>query len=466
MQVPILSGVYADSASDLRASYPVNLAPVALQSGISAGFLRPAQGIVQDATGQGVDRGGIEWRGICYRVSGTKLIRINPDWSVVVIGDVGGTGSVSMDYSFDRLAIASGGKLYYYDGAMLTEVTDPDLGLVLDVTWLDGYFLTTDGEFIVQTELSDPAAVDPLKYGSSEVDPDPVVRVMKLRGELIAANRHTIEFFTNIGGAGFAFQRVEGAQIQKGAVGTHAACIFSDGVAFLGSGRNEPPGIHLGANGGSTKISTEEIDRTLARYTEAQLSAAVVESIEHNGRALLITHLPDRALVFDATATKATGERVWYTLTTAADGFAQYLARYPVWCYDRWIVGDPTSTKLGHLTDDLSSHWGQVVRWEFGTQVAYNEAAGAVVHRIELIALTGHVAVGESPQISMAYSTDGETWSVDRPISAGKQGQRAKRLVWLQCGFMRTWRIHRFRGDSRSHLTVARLEAQFEALVY
>lgn len=464
MQIPILNGVYADTAANLRASYPVNLEPVAAQSGISAGYLRPALGIVQAGTAQGADRGAITWRGVCYRISGTKLVRINADWGVTVIGDVGGAGTVTMDYGFDRMAIASGGKLFYYDGNALTEVTDPDMGTVLDVVWIDGYFITTDGEFLVQTELNNPEAVDPFKYGSSEIDPDPVVRVLKLRGELIAVNTNTIEFFANIGGAGFAFQRVEGAQIQKGAVGTHAACIFADSVAFVGGGRNEPPGVHLGANGGSQKISTVEIDRILAGYTTDQLSAVEIESFENAGRLHLRVHLPDRTLVFDATTTRAVGEPVWFTLTSAQDGFEQYLARHPVWCFDRWIVGDPSSTKIGYLTESVSTHWGEVVRWEFGTMVVYNEGAGAIVQRLELVAMTGNVQT--NALVAMQYSTDGETWSALRSIASGAVGERAKRLVWLRCGLMRQWRIHRFHGDSNAHISIARLDAQFEALVY
>jgi hypothetical protein len=69
------------------------------------------------------------------------------------------------------------------------QVTDPDLGVVLDVVWVDGYFMTTDGEFLVVTELTDPTQVNPLKYGSSEVDPDPVVALLKLRNEVYASEQ-------------------------------------------------------------------------------------------------------------------------------------------------------------------------------------------------------------------------------------------------------------------------------------
>jgi len=258
MQIPILNGIYAGSEPELRTSYPVNMVPVPKQSGISNGFLRPADGLVSNGTGPGVDRGGINWNGICYRVMGTKLVTVASNGVVTVLGDVGGPTNtlVSFDYSFDRLAIASGGRLYYWNGS-LTQVSDPDLGTVLDVVWVDGYFMTTNGTSLVITELADPTQVNPLKYGSSEADPDPVVALVKLRNEVYALNRNTIEVFDNIGGDFFPFQRIDGAQIQKGVVGTFACCVFVETIAFLGSGRNEEPGIYLGANATANKISTQ-----------------------------------------------------------------------------------------------------------------------------------------------------------------------------------------------------------------
>jgi hypothetical protein len=144
-----------------------------------------------------------------------------------------------MDYSFDRLAIASSGVLYYLFGGVLSKVTDPDLGTVNDVLWIDGYFLTTDGTSIVQTELLDPASVNPLKYGSSEADPDKVVALIKLRNELYVLNRHSIEVFQNVGGSLFAFARVPGALTPKGCIGTFACSLYLGSIAFLGSARNE-----------------------------------------------------------------------------------------------------------------------------------------------------------------------------------------------------------------------------------
>ena len=467
MQIQILNGIYTDNGPDLRTSYPVNMVPVPKQSGISAGFLRPGDGIVANGTGPGIDRGGINWNGVCYRVMGTKLVTVASNGAVTVLGDVGGPVNtlVTFDYSFDRLAIASGGRLYYWNGA-LTQVTDPDLGVVLDVVWVDGYFMTTDGTSLVVTELADPLAVNPLKYGSSEVDPDPVVALLKLRNEIYALNRNTIEVFDNVGGDFFPFQRVDGAQIQKGVIGTFGCCVFMEMIAFLGSGRNEAPGIYMGANATAQKISTQEIDELLLDYTEAQLATVKLEARNDKAHEHLYVHLPDKTLVYDAAASAALQQQVWFTLSTSQVGFSQYRARNLVWAYDKWLIGDPQSSNIGYLVDNISSHWGQIVRWEFGTLIVYNESNGAIFNELELVSLTGSVALGIDPIITTSYSLDGKAWSQDLGIRVGTTGNSQKRLAWFQQGHMRNWRIQRFRGDSQAHLSFIRLEAQIEPLAF
>lgn len=462
-QIPVINGIYAKGA-DFRTSYPVNMVPVPVQHGISNGYLRPADGLIQRATGPGKSRGAIVWNGACYRVMGTKLCKVEGS-TVTELGDVGGDGLCSFAYSFDRLAITSGGNLYYYDGSSLSQVTDEDLGIALDVAWIDGYFVTVDGEFAVVTELSDPTKVNPLKYGSSEVDPDPVIACKVNRNELYLVNRHTIEVFANVGGDFFPFQRINGAHIQKGACGIKAVTVFADSLAFVGSGRNEAPAVYMGDNGQTVKISTREIDLYLSTLTDAQLALIELEALTFGGHKHLYVHCHDRTFVYDASATVYLEEPIWFNLTSASDGFSQYLGRHFVWLNGEWLVGDPTSGKVGYTSQETGSHWGQTVRHELQTMIVYGEAGGGIFHRLELVCLTGGVAVGVDPQIATSYSTNGETWSMPKWTRAGSRGQLAKRITWMQQGLMNKWRVQRFQWSSDAHLTVARLEAEIEPLM-
>ena len=132
MKIAILKGIYASNVADFVQSPPVNREPVIMETGLSSGYLRPAPGIVGMATLEGPDRGGINWNGTCYRVVGTKLVTVGLGGGTAVLGDVGSGGQCWFDYSFDRLAIGSGGRLYYWNGATLSQVTDPDLGVALE----------------------------------------------------------------------------------------------------------------------------------------------------------------------------------------------------------------------------------------------------------------------------------------------------------------------------------------------
>jgi hypothetical protein len=114
---------------------------------------------------------------------------------------------------------------------------------------------------------------------------------------------------------------------------------------------------------------------------------------------------------------------------------------------------------------DIGSHWGEQVYWQFGTLIIYADGKGALMLQLELVSLTGSVALGTNPQISTSYSVNGLSYSQERSISVGTIGSN-KRLSWFQQGHMRNFRIQRFRGNSDAHVSFVRLEAEIEALAY
>ena len=106
MNIPILSGIYTTMAGDFKSVYPMNLVPVPKQSGVSDSYLKTADGIIRLGTDSlsGIDRGGINWKGILYRVIGASLIRVDDGGEITVLGNVGSGGRCSFDYGFDKLS--------------------------------------------------------------------------------------------------------------------------------------------------------------------------------------------------------------------------------------------------------------------------------------------------------------------------------------------------------------------------
>lgn len=458
--IPLLGGVVGTSEAEFIESLPVNLEALIVDSNIAKGQFRAAAGATEFASGPGNDRGGIVWNSQHYRVMGTKLVTVSSGGAIAILGDVGGSGPVQMDYSFDRLAINSGEKLFYWTGSVLQEVTDPDLGPVIDMLWIDGYFMTTDGTNVVVTELSDPTAVDPLKYGSAEEDPDACTGLIKFAEEAYVMGLHTIQVFRNVGGNGFPFATILGATIPFGCVGPRAKCLYGPSFAFVGSTRDQALGVYIAGNGNATKISNRIIDDLLAK--EADPSAIVCEAVQSKDEERLLVHLENETLVYLLTASANAGENVWYR---AQSGIGQqYRLRYAVEVGGKYIVGDTRSEKLGILDYTVATHFGEVAQWQFETGMLYNESLGAIVHQAELVGLPGRQPFGASTKIFLSLSTDGQFWGQERALSIGASGARNRRLAWRPHVRFGNYLGLRFRGYGPGLPGFARLEGTFEAL--
>jgi hypothetical protein len=466
MRVPLLQGAYADSSAAFHTSYPVNLEPTLVQSGLSEGYISDVPGVTQIGTGPGADRGGINWNGVCYRVMGSKLVSVAADGTVVVLGDVGNNGlPVSLDYSFDRLVIWSNLNQFYYQTTtgLVTQVTDPDLGSPIAGLWIDSYFMSTDGENLVVTELNDPYSVDPLKYGSAEADPDPVVALAKVRGEVYALGTNTIQNFQDLGGTGFPFTNNPGGLIPRGVVGTHAWAYFLETFAFVGSGRGEALSVYLAGAGQSIGISTSEIDGIIAGWTVAQQALIQCEQRVEKDEQRFYIHGPDKTLVYMHQASLLNKEPVWHILADGALMDQPYSPRFMTQVYGRWMVGDSTG-RIGYLDDSSSLRWGAIVGWQFDTQFLYNGGKGGIIQVVELAGLPGRAPFGVNPTCALSWTLDGQTWSQERFISMGGFGERRKRVQWRPKVRFRNYVGLRFRSANASIATWAALEVQVEPL--
>ena len=217
-------------------------------------------------------------------------------------------------------------------------------------------------------------------------------------------------------------------------------------------------------NGASSKIATRDIDLMLSEYTTEQLSNAIMESRVDKDQSQLWLHLPDRTMIYDANISNAVSMPIWYILTSSISGYSQLLYRNMVRCYGKTLVGHPITPYHGYLIEDISSHWGNEVGWEFSTPIIYAGGRRGIIHQMELVVIGGQAAFGDESTVWMSHSPDGKIWSTEQGVAAPACGEREKRLMWFQQGTMRHWRIQKFRGTSRSHMSIVRLEAELEGL--
>lgn len=462
MRVPIVSGIVTDGSGSFLTSYPTNREPILKDTGISEGFLGVPPGIVTRVeTGLGADRGGINWNGVCYRVIGTKLVQVTATWGWLVLGDVGMGGPCAFDYSFDNLIVNSGTRLYYWNQtAGLRQVLDSDLGVVKDAIYVDGYTMTTDGNYLVVTELNDPTSVNPLKFGSAEDSPDAITGMVHLHGEVYAMGRYTIQTFQNVGGSDFPFRTVKTATIAMGSVGPRAKCKYYGTIAFVGGPENAAPGVYLMGAGDAEKISSQEVDAALAALSDDDLAAVWIEARVMNDDQRLIVHLPDHSWGFSMQVSRKSSVKTWCRYVTGQDGSGAYEGRGLVYCYGKWIVGSSTG-QIGTLESDTAQHYGADVGWQFDTTLFYNEGNRGIITGIELIGTPGR---GEDGRVMFSYTKDGQTWSMERATATGKPGQTRKRVAWRPGIRFESYLGLRFRGVDGALMGVARLECDVEPL--
>lgn len=485
MQIPLTRGSYTDAGAEFRTSYPRNMIPVVKETGISEKniLLRSAEGLtrfdVNSPALTGVDRGGINWQGVCYRVIGTNFVSIASDGTVTVIGQVPTDGNpVAMDYGYSNqgIGIVSGGTLWFYtvqkpDGSKqplptLQQCTDPNVGQPIDLIWMAGYFVLTDGVAVYVTQLANQFTFNTQLFGSSSNQPDPINGIWKFRNELYFGNRYQIPVFDNTGGTGFPFTENQGATIQKGVIGPRAKCLTSQGFAFLGGQRGESPSVWLsGGLGIAQDIGTREVQMILKQYTDQQLYWTTLEYWGTKDQQFICLHLPNYTLVYDVMGSQAAQQPLWFFRDSSTDGSGAWRAWHAVYCYGKFIFGDKQDQRVGFLDDTTAQQYGVSARWQFDTIFAYNKAKGFTVNAIELIGTYGRAALGERDTMSMQYTDDGLAWSAPKFIGMGEQGRRNQRAQWRPRHFFRNFRGYRFAGFNAAPVSFAALEADGEPMM-
>lgn len=459
-QVPIIRGDKASNQTDYLDKLPKNMIAVAKEIRGAAGYLISADGLVSYGTGAGLDRGGFynDRQGILYRVSGNSLIKVSSNGTVTTIGSVAaGTDRASLSYSFNNQIITVGGNAYLSDGTTLTQITSAAIGNPIDNCWIDSYIFYTDGEFLYHSLINDESQVDPLQYATSEFSPDKTYGVLTTPDNLVMAlNRYSIEYFQNAANPQFAFTRIPQKNIDGGICGTHCKVMIGSNVFILGGRRNESPAIHIVNAGSLAKLSTQTVDLILSKYTEEQLSTAVLEARTDERDVLLIVRLPNHTLVLNVGAMQAVGiQNAWTTFSYGIDG-DKWLGANGVFDprINKWTYGSAYGAELFQLDSITGAQNGQASEYEFSTPLV--PLARVRVGTIELSTIPGFNL--DTVRIFMAVSTNGVFEGMEySEVYATPLGYDDDYMIRRSVGFIkREFSLH-FRCVSKDKINVSNL---------
>lgn len=330
--IPIPFDFYSfGSARNFAAQRCINWIPVAAESAaLSSNALWQPLGLTEFVdTGLGPNRGCHVMDGVPYFVQGDSLISLSSTGAVTSHGTIPGSKrAYTADNGRYLVIVVDDGSGYVYDNdaGALTKITDPAYRPASAVVFKDGYFVFSAlaGDVFFNSALNDPFTYNALDFGSAEIDPDKIVSVHVNHNELFVTGEKTIELFQNVGGSGFPFQRIPGANVQKGVHARHTVINFDNTFCFAGGGENELTAIwKIVGSSGVQKISTDAIDNEIQQFTRDEIKDAFAWTYGWRGQFLAgftfesgRAAVKSRTFVYNATASALSQRSIWFELQT------------------------------------------------------------------------------------------------------------------------------------------------------
>jgi len=464
MPVTLIKGDKVGPETDYRDALPVNMYAVARDILGAKGYMIGYPGLTKIGDGAGIDRAGIynERFEDQYRISGQKLIKVSSSGTVVELGDIPGAEQVALPYSFTTQAIIANGDMWLYDPINgLVEITDPDLGEPIDGVWVNGIYFLTDGEYLYHTKASDESQIDPLDFATAEFMPDKTLGVSKNQEDkIIVWGRYTAETFVDQGATittGFRFRRLDTRAKKIGIVATHAKCEGGGTYYIVGGRKEESVSVHAVTIGGVEKISTREIDKILATYTEPELADIRMECRREQDVAFVIIHLPNETLCFNFTlATKFGLSVAWCILKSDVKGSAPYRGINAVLDArsSKWIVGDRRNEYIGKIDHTVSTHYDELAEWILYTPFIDLETYS--IDEINIETIPGFTTTTDAT-VAFSMSYDGLTYGKEIWELYGLPNEYKTRFFMRRLGIVDDWTSFKLRGASRSRMAFAEM---------
>jgi len=476
INIPVANGYYESDSLPISAQRCINLYPNIPQApALSDGTLFGTPGITQLVTTSSLNhsnRGAHVKNGIPYFVNGSILYSLDrtidaegiETFSTTALGTIAGANPVSMSDNGTQLMIlvpGIGGYIYNEDaGTPFQAITDPDFtasGTPQYCAFVDGYFLaTTDSKKWIISALNDGLSWDALDFGTAESDPDIIVAPIVFKNQVFITGSEITEAFQNQpNGSGFPFIR-SNLFLQKGCYAPRSLISANNTFMMIGGGVNESPAVWQFTGGGFQKVSTTAIDNVLSNISDIDLASAFAFSYSDKGAYFVGFTAAEYTFVYDV----ITGR--WHerksTINNVQD---RWRVNSMVTAYGRVLVGDSQDGRIGELSDDVFTEYGERIERSFSTQPLSNHGNSVRIPMIELTVESGVGNGGEDdPMVSMDISDDAKTWKYERSRALGKIGKYTNRVIWYRNGRSPRFRVFRFKISDPVKCVIIKLEAK------
>lgn len=426
--------------------YPQPTAPGTSSSPLTLA-LRP--GLVPLVTLAGIGVRGVFFQdGQLYAVAGSKFYTIASDWTATEVGDVGTDGGrvsmVSNGTAGHQVLIISNGNGFIYDttAATLTAIASGfPAGQALSCAYMDGYFIAFTPTGFQISDLLDGTVWDAADVAQRSQGSDPIIGGLVNQLQVVLIGEQTSELWYDSGAVDFPFQPIPGGFLEQGGIAPQSLTKFDNAYGWIG--RNvQGSGVAFRNGSGGTipqRISTHAIESIWDGYSTIADAEAWCTEVE--GHLFWVINFPTA----DATWVYDVATNLWHEWSTHQNGGHHvFRGRCYAFGYGRRILGDTATGQLYALDTSTYDDDTDPIVWlrrgptiGDGLQYAFFEEFW-VDCEVGIGLATGQ---GSNPLLMMRYSNDaGQTWSNERSVSIGAQGNYDARAVFQRCGRARLGR--------------------------
>jgi hypothetical protein len=367
MLTPILGQAYVARSVNAADNRMINLFPEAVpEGGLTGGFLNRAPGLRKITTiGTGPIRGlwthltnGLD----AYVASGDEFYKITPDFVPTKLGNISGTGPVSIADNGNQLFIACGANAYVYTETtnVFQQITDPDFFGADTVCYIDGYFCFNQPgtQILWVTGIFDGTLIDPLAFAAAESTPDNVVAVVSNNREVWVFGTGTTEVWYDAALTPFPLSPIQGAYNEIGCIARSSIAKLDNSLFWLGA---DPRGYGIVyRNQGYTgkRISTHAIEFAIQSYGD--VSDAVAYTYQQEGHAFYVLAFPTagKTWVYDVATT------AWHERAGWDNGvFTRHRSQCQMSFDSQTIVGDYENGNLYAFDLDVYADNSNTQKW-------------------------------------------------------------------------------------------------------
>lgn len=447
----------------------------------TSGSLSPASlyggaGISQEVTTGKVNqtnRGAHVKAGKPYFLNGQTLVRLDrsvdefgeESFTAVSLGIIPGDTRVSMaDNGKELMVLVPGGNAYIINeesGTPFQQITAPGFtasGNPQQVVFIDSYFVcSTDSKKFIRSNSNDGLTWDSLNFYSAESDPDDIVGLQVYNNRLFVLGSEVTEEFANNAGI---FQRT-GFFIDKGLYAPFSTISTNNSFMWIGGGTNERAAIWTLNGNTPTKVSTTAIDVAIQDFTNEQIQNAFAYSYALDGAYFVGFSFPTRTFEINTVTGRWNERKSQFINTKGLTEVIRWRANSLVTAYNKIFCGDSQDGRIGSVSPDTYSEYGNEIIRTFATQPLSNLGDAISVPELEL---TMEAGVGDlsttNPLIGLEVSKDSRKYSDPIKRKIGKIGEFYKRTIWHKLGRFPRWVVFRFTLSDKVKPVIISLEVR------